>query len=149
MIDGETRVVRLTALTDGPAQKVRSFTMRHNAMRVAIALFILAAVGSIGSAPARGSDLNGMPAVSPTTQPSASTPQGQGKTEDRREAMHQLNVACGDDMKKFCRHVQPGGGRLVQCLEHNQSEIPPNCSQRLNKKESQEEKGPERGVQPD
>ena len=149
MIDGETHVVRLTALTDGPAQKVRSFTMRHNAMRVGIALFILAAVGSICSAPARGSDLNGMPAGSPTTQPSASTSQGQGQTEDRREAMHQLNVACGDDMKKFCRHVQPGGGRIVQCLEHYQSEISPNCSQWLNRKESQEGSGPERGVQPD
>ena len=122
--------------------------MRHNAMGVGIGLFILTAVESVSSVPARGSDLNGMPAVSPT-QPSASTPQGQGKTDNRREAMHQLNAAGGEDMKKFCGHVQPGGGRLVQCLEHNQSEIPPNCSQRLNKKESQEERGPERGVQPD
>ena len=123
--------------------------MRHYAMGVGIGLFILTAVGSMGSTPARGSDLNDMPSVSPTTPPSASTSQGHGKTDNRREAMHQLNAACGDDMKKFCRHVQPGGGRLVQCLEHNQSEISPNCSQWLNKKESQEERGPERGVQPD
>ena len=122
--------------------------MRHNAMGVGIGLFILTALGTIGSAPAQGSDLNGMPAGSATTQPSASTSQGQPKNENRREAMHELNVACGDDMKKFCRHVQPGGGRLMQCLEHNQSEISPNCSQWLNKKESQEDRGSERGVQP-
>lgn len=122
--------------------------MRHNVMGVGMGLIILTAVGSIGSVPARGSDLTGIPAVSPTTQPSASPSQGQQKTENRREAMHQLNEACGDDMKKFCRHVQPGGGRIVQCLEHYQSEISPNCSQWLNKKESQEGSGPERGVQP-
>ena len=123
--------------------------MRHYVMGVGIGLFKLTADGSIGSVPARGSDLNGMPSVSPTTPPSASTSQGQGTTENRREAMHQLTAACGEDMKKFCRHVQPGGGRLAQCLEHNQSEISPNCSQWLNNNESQEERGPERGVQPD
>ena len=119
--------------------------MRHNAVGIGIGLFIIL---TVVSAPARGSDL-GIPAISSTTQSSATTSQGQGKTENRREAMHQLNEACGDDMKKFCRHVQPGGGRILQCLEQYQSEISPNCSQWLNKKESQEGRGPEKGVQPD
>jgi Cysteine rich repeat len=119
--------------------------MRQSAIRVWSGILMLTLVGNVGLVPARGSDFTGMPANSPSpsaTQPSPSSPQGQGKAEHRRETMNRLNKACGEDMKKFCQHVQPGGGRIVQCLEQLQSEISLNCKQWLNKKESQEEISP-------
>jgi len=34
---------------------------------------------------------------------------------------------CADDIKKFCKDVQRGGGRIVACLEQHQSELSEAC----------------------
>ncbi len=34
-----------------------------------------------------------------------------------------FRAACGEDLQQFCAGVQPGGGRLVQCLSSHASEL--------------------------
>ncbi|MDI4663446.1 cysteine rich repeat-containing protein [Xanthobacter autotrophicus] len=42
-----------------------------------------------------------------------------------------LRTACEADVKKLCAGVQPGGGRLVQCLKEHKDEVTPPCQASL------------------
>ncbi len=42
--------------------------------------------------------------------------------------------ACGDDVRKFCKDVQPGGGRIVKCLKEHESELSSECRSRMENK---------------
>ena len=35
--------------------------------------------------------------------------------------------ACQADFKKFCPNVQPGGGRVVECLSQHLDQLTPQC----------------------
>ena len=35
--------------------------------------------------------------------------------------------ACRADFSKFCSEIEPGGGRIVACLEQHQAELTPVC----------------------
>jgi Cysteine rich repeat len=37
---------------------------------------------------------------------------------------------CADDAAKFCKDVQPGGGRMATCLKEHQQDLTPACRQR-------------------
>lgn len=37
------------------------------------------------------------------------------------------NGPCKADREKFCQGVQPGGGRIVQCLKQHESELSDSC----------------------
>jgi Cysteine rich repeat len=49
--------------------------------------------------------------------------------EDRSRVM----AACDEDVKRFCRAVQPGGGQILQCLQSHGQEVSDRCYQTLPK----------------
>ena len=36
---------------------------------------------------------------------------------------------CRDDLKTYCSNIQPGEGRILQCLEKNKAKISERCKQ--------------------
>ena len=42
-----------------------------------------------------------------------------------------VRTACEADVKKLCAGVQPGGGRLIQCLKEHKDEVTPPCQATL------------------
>jgi hypothetical protein len=44
-----------------------------------------------------------------------------------REELLVLRSACGGDVRSLCGGVQPGGGRIVQCLAQNAGSLSPAC----------------------
>jgi Golgi apparatus protein 1 len=45
--------------------------------------------------------------------------------------MHGIGEACKSDVGQFCQGVQPGGGRLAQCLKTNQAKLSEPCKSAL------------------
>lgn len=114
--------------------------MRRGVMSGWRGLLMLIAVLGYASMSAEAADPTDMPPASPSAPPASqgSSPQEEGKGGHRRAAMHRLKESCGEDVKKFCPHVEPGGGRIVQCLEQHQKDVSQACSQLLNRAESQQ-----------
>ena len=48
-----------------------------------------------------------------------------------REELFVLRSACGGDVRSVCGGVQPGGGRIVQCLARNAASLSPACKEVL------------------
>jgi hypothetical protein len=48
-----------------------------------------------------------------------------------REELFVLRSACGGDVRSLCGGVQPGGGRIVQCLATQAASLSPACKQVL------------------
>ncbi len=46
-------------------------------------------------------------------------------------AAAKIRAACGRDFLQLCRGVQPGGGRVVECLLAHRSALSPSCSAEL------------------
>ena len=44
-------------------------------------------------------------------------------------AAGQRQGPCSDDVAKFCKDVQPGGGRIAQCLKQHDQELSLACKQ--------------------
>lgn len=38
---------------------------------------------------------------------------------------------CKDDAAKFCKDVQPGEGRIMQCMKEHENELSPACKERI------------------
>lgn len=41
--------------------------------------------------------------------------------------------ACKSDVEKWCKDVQPGGGRIVKCLKEHQTELSAECKSQVAK----------------
>jgi hypothetical protein len=39
--------------------------------------------------------------------------------------------SCKADVEKFCPSVQPGGGRIAQCLKQNKAQLSASCQERI------------------
>jgi hypothetical protein len=46
-------------------------------------------------------------------------------------ALSYVNSECWDDLKNYCANIQPGEGRLLQCIEKNDAKISRRCKQAL------------------
>jgi hypothetical protein len=44
-------------------------------------------------------------------------------------ALAVLRAGCADDAQKFCANVEPGGGRIVQCLKDHKDSLSDKCKQ--------------------
>jgi hypothetical protein len=51
------------------------------------------------------------------------------ETMSYAQAVDQLAIACKNDLAKYCRGVEFGGGRLKACLDANASRVSPQCQQ--------------------
>jgi len=38
---------------------------------------------------------------------------------------------CADDVQRFCKDVQPGGGRIARCLKEHEDNVSPACRQHM------------------
>jgi len=51
-----------------------------------------------------------------------------------------LRAACKADGHKFCSSVQPGGGRIIECLNTHKSELSAACQDALKAEKAAHEK---------
>lgn len=48
--------------------------------------------------------------------------------------------ACMDDVDRFCRGVEPGGGKIAKCLKDHQSVVSPECKKEVDRMKGMEKK---------
>src|SRR5262252_1587406 len=53
-----------------------------------------------------------------------------------KENLHRIQKACEEDVKKLCPEIRPGGGRILQCLHGQDSNLTPACRQVLGPRSS-------------
>jgi hypothetical protein len=85
-----------------------------------------AAAPAAGSAPAAAATAS--PAAAPATAPA---PALVLRPLRPREELLVLRSACGGDVRSLCGGVQPGGGRIVQCLATKAASLSPACKEVL------------------
>jgi Cysteine rich repeat len=94
--------------------------MAHNIARLSLVTAILLLTGSAAPAQTDYSPPERAPVFqSTTTQPV------------RWDRAAGFRVECGQDLQRFCNGVQPGEGRLIQCLSSHRSELSSECISRL------------------
>lgn len=47
------------------------------------------------------------------------------------QMMQTVQKACGTDIRKLCADVQPGGGRIMQCMKAKESQLSGGCKTAL------------------
>jgi hypothetical protein len=54
-----------------------------------------------------------------------------GKIGELQGIITECEQACSGDVARFCKEVQPGGGRILNCLRGHDKELSPSCSAKL------------------
>lgn len=52
-------------------------------------------------------------------------------TPEQKERARAVARACRADAQKFCRGIEPGGGRLLTCLKGREAELSAGCRDAL------------------
>ena len=47
-------------------------------------------------------------------------------------AVRAQDLPCTEEIRTLCANVQPGGGRILQCLKANEAKLSPACTRRVN-----------------
>jgi cysteine rich repeat protein len=55
----------------------------------------------------------------------------QEKRAHMKQRMQEMRAACEADVKRLCPNVEPGGGRVRDCLKSHQNELSPTCAQKM------------------
>jgi len=55
------------------------------------------------------------------------------KLEESKKRLMEAQQACTGDMEKFCKDIQPGGGRILKCLREHTEELSSACRQVIEK----------------
>ena len=53
---------------------------------------------------------------------------------EAKEKMKEFQEACKEDAEEFCKDVQPGEGRIMECLKKHEDHISKKCNNMLEKK---------------
>lgn len=69
----------------------------------------------------------GAPAAAAGAAPAAAPPVIVLRPLRPREELFIVRSACGADIRTLCAGVQPGGGRIVQCIASNAASLSPGC----------------------
>jgi hypothetical protein len=92
---------------------------------------VAAATGG-GAAPAAGAAADTAAASPAAAAPAAApAPALVLRPMRPREELFVLRSACGGDVRSLCGGVQPGGGRIVQCLATQAASLSPACKEVL------------------
>jgi len=93
----------------------------------AVAAVAGGAAAPAGSAPAQEAAASpAAPAAAPAA-PSSAPPVIVLRPMRPREVLFVMRSACGADVRTLCAGVDPGGGRILQCLVSNASSLSPDC----------------------
>lgn len=55
------------------------------------------------------------------------------------EAREEMRESCEKDIKKFCKDVEPGGGRVWSCLRDHESSLSKDCKEKVAKAKAKRE----------
>ena len=60
--------------------------------------------------------------------PATEGPAGRApETPEMKAAREAMRQACTPDIQNFCKDVQPGGRRIIECLHYNRDHLSPDC----------------------
>ncbi len=79
--------------------------------------------------------------------PQTAAAQNQMPAEMRREARAVMQ-SCRSDYRRLCEGVQPGGGRILACLENHGNQLTPGCSGAMPRAEALKARAVEAGMLP-
>lgn len=51
----------------------------------------------------------------------------QAMRQEMKKEIETIQQACQGDVEKFCKDVQPGGGRVARCLKQNEAQLSSTC----------------------
>ena len=75
-----------------------------------------------------GVPTGGAPATAATASPAAAAPPALVLRPMRpREVLFVMRSACGGDVRALCPGVEPGGGRIIECLATQAASLSPAC----------------------
>ena len=52
------------------------------------------------------------------------------KVEEANKRLEEAQQVCAEDIQKFCKDVQPGGGRIAKCLKEHACDLSPACKEK-------------------
>jgi len=59
------------------------------------------------------------------------SPACRAKIAEVKDERREIVDACRQDVQKECKGVQPGGGRILECLKDHEATLSPQCKEKL------------------